>query len=340
LRRQVDQGLADLYLAERLDAARVKAATAIREKLDLARVELLYASAFAEAGLGREGDDVETVSANVQKSAVSEEVIAALDDWAAITRDGPRWEWLLAVARKADPNPARARLRQPDLWNDGQQLANLPEDLKVAALSPEMATALGRVLRLKDMDAVPLLTAAQKRARQDFRLNLELGLALDQGGRSEEAVGYLRAALAVRRESSAANNGLGAALFNLGRTTEASEHFEEALQLDPKDSVAHQNLGVALQFQGRLDEAIGHFEQALSIDPDFAWAHNNLGAALADKGLLDEAIDHFEQALRLDDPKIAAVCHANLGTALGKKGRLKEAIEHLQEAVRLSSNPS
>ncbi|HVS36218.1 MAG TPA: protein kinase [Gemmataceae bacterium] len=184
LRRQVDQGRADLDLAERLDAARVKAATARRQQFDLARVELLYASAFAEAGLGREGADVEAVAASVQKSAVSAEVIAALDDWAAITRDGPRREWLLAVARKADPNPARARLRQPDLWNDGKQLANLPEDLKVAALSPEMATALGRVLRLKGMDAAPLLTAAQKRAPQDFRLNLKLGLALDQGGRS------------------------------------------------------------------------------------------------------------------------------------------------------------
>ena len=150
----MDQGLADLYLAERLDAARVKAATARRQQFDLARVELLYASAFAEAGLGREGDDVEAVAANVQKSAVSEEVIAALDDWAAVTRDGPRRAWLLAVTRKADPNPARARLRQPDLWNDGKQLANLPEDLKVAALSPEMATALVRVLRLKNMDAI------------------------------------------------------------------------------------------------------------------------------------------------------------------------------------------
>ena len=179
-------------------------------------------------------------------------------------------------SRASPPAPA-------DLWNDGKQLANLPEDLKVAALSPEMATALGRVLRLKDMDAVPLLTAAQKRARQDFRLNLELGLALDQGGRSEEALGHFRAALAVRPESSAAYNGLGTALFNLGRRKEAGEHFEEALQLDPMSDVAHQNLGVVLQFQGRLDEAIGHFEQALSIDPHFAWAHANLGTALAEK---------------------------------------------------------
>ena len=335
LRRRVAQCQTDLNLVEQLDAARVKGATAVG-KPDLARAEPLYASAFAEAGLGREGDDVEAVAARVRESAVSAEIIATLDDWAAITRDTPRREWLLAVARKADPDLARARLRQPDLWDDGKQLANLPEDLKVAALSPEVATALGRVLRLKDMDAVPLLTAAQKRAQQDFRLNYELGLALDQGGRAEEALSYLRAAVAVRPEASAAHNALGTTLHNLGRTKEAMEQFQEALRIDPKYDVAHQNLGVVLQIQGRLDEAISQFEQAISVDPHFAWAHNNLGTALADKGRLDEAIDHFEQALRLGDPRIAAVCHANLGTALRIKGRQKESIAHLQEAVRLN----
>ena len=194
------------------------------------------------------------------------------------------------------------------------------------------------------MDAVPLLTAAQKRAQQDFRLNLELGLALDQSRRSDEALGHFRAALAVRPKSSAAHNGLGTALFNLGRRTEACEHFEEALQLDPRSYVAHQNLGVVLQSQGRLEEAIGHFEQALSIEPHFAWAHANLGTALARTDRLDEAIDHFEQALRLDpnppNPKGAAVCLTNLGHALHRKGRLDEALKHLQEAVRLASGYS
>jgi serine/threonine-protein kinase len=343
LRRQVDQGLADLDLAERLDAARVKGATAIREKFSLALVDLLYASAFADAGLGRVGDDIEIVAANVQKSAVSTEIIATLDDWAAIARDAPRRDWLLAVARKADPDPARASLRQPDLWNDGKQLTNLPEDLKVAALSPEMAAALGCMLRLKGMDAVPLLTAAQRRARQDFRLNLELGLALEQRGRSDEALGHFRAALAVRPQSIAAYIGLGTALSSLGRREEAAEHFEEALQLDPGSEVALQNLGVVLQFQVRVDEAIGHFEQALRIDPSFGWAHANLGAALAQKDRLDEAIDHFEQALRLDpdpNPRGAAVCYTNLGHALHRKGRLDEALKQLTEAVRLAPGSS
>ena len=63
LRRQVEQAQADLNLAERLDAARIQAATLVGGKDGLAAAEPLYVSAFAEAGLGREGDDSKAVSA-------------------------------------------------------------------------------------------------------------------------------------------------------------------------------------------------------------------------------------------------------------------------------------
>ena len=58
LRRQVEQAQADLNLAERLDAARIKSATLARGIDAPAAAEPLYVSAFAEAGLGREGDDI------------------------------------------------------------------------------------------------------------------------------------------------------------------------------------------------------------------------------------------------------------------------------------------
>jgi tRNA A-37 threonylcarbamoyl transferase component Bud32 len=52
LRRQAEQAQADLNLAERLDAARIKAATLAGGKDGLVVAEPLYVSAFAEAGLG------------------------------------------------------------------------------------------------------------------------------------------------------------------------------------------------------------------------------------------------------------------------------------------------
>ena len=111
LRRQVEQAQADLNLAERLDEARIKAATLAGGIDAPVATESLYVSVFAETGLGREGDDLEAVSARVRDSSLSAELIAALDDWASITTDRRRREWLLAVACDADPNQARNLLR-------------------------------------------------------------------------------------------------------------------------------------------------------------------------------------------------------------------------------------
>ena len=334
LRRQVDQGRADLELAERLDAVRFQSATIVGGKFDPGGgAEPLYGSAFAQAGLGREGDDVEAVSARARGSAVRTEIVAALDDWASITSDRSRRAWLLAVARGTDPDPARDRLRQPELWQDSALLTRVAHELKVAEFSPQLAAALGRVARATGGDAVGLLTAAQARSPQDFWLNYELGVALRRVNRHDEALGYCRAALAIRPDASAAHNALGFQLQAMGRVDEAIDSYQQAVRLDPTYAVAHCNLGDALYQKGRLDEAISSIQQALSIDPASVAAHLNLGSILYRKGRVDEAIDWFERALNID-PQYA-MAHNNLGVALFVKGRLDEAIDHLQRAVRL-----
>jgi tetratricopeptide (TPR) repeat protein len=286
--------------------------------------------------LGGDGDDVVGVAGRVRDSAVGGEVVAALDDWASLTKDRERRKWLLAVARGADPDRSRDCLRQPDLWQEqnGARLTRVAQELRVAELSPQLATALGRVLHDGGGEAVPLLTAAQARFPRDFWLNFELGSALYRARRWDEALGYYRAALALRPEAVAVRFNLGFTLGNQGRLDEAIGHFRQALGLDPTHAhSSHTNLGVALAARGRLDEAIGHFREALRLDPTYAPAHSNLGAALHAQGRLEEAIGHFREALRLDPTYAPA--HNNLGAALHAQGRLDEAIGHFREALRL-----
>jgi tetratricopeptide (TPR) repeat protein len=334
LRRQLDQALADLDLAERLDEARLRAAT-IGEGMapDLAAGDRLYAATFAVAGLGQEGDDVEALAARVRDSAVREELVDALDDWASLTRSYRRREWLLAVARRADRHPARDRLRQPELWRDSARLTRLAQEVSLAEMSPQLATALGRVVLMGGGDAEPLLTAAQARFPNDFWLNYHLAGILYDAGQYDDAVGYYRAALAVRPEVALAHHNLGVALQARGQLDEAIDQHLQTLQLDPKDARTHINLGRALTAKGRPDEAIDHCEEALRLDPKLARAHVALGDALKAKGRLDEAIDHYQQAVRLD-PKNASF-HYSLGDALKAKGRPEEAIDHYRQAVRL-----
>jgi eukaryotic-like serine/threonine-protein kinase len=379
LRRQVDQARADLELTENLDTARLRAATPVEEgRFEPAGAEPLYEETFAKAGLSRQGDNSEAVTARVRDSAVRTEIVAALDDWASITQDQARQAWLLAVARGADPDPLRDRLRQPELWRDGAGLTRLVQELRVDELSPQLLTALGRALPKTHGEAIPLLSAAQARYPQDFWLNIGLGRALHESRRSDEALGFCRAALALRPEASLAHHSLGLNLKAMGRLDEAISHFQEAIRLEPgrfepswsaiyhidlgealrlkgrldeaidhsqegvrldtKQWAAHNNLALALQAKGRLDEAIGQYEEAIRLEPKRAEVHSNLGAALHAKGRLDEAIDHCRQAVQLD-PNLA-VAHYNLGHCLFTKGRLDEAIGHFQESIRIEPSQS
>jgi eukaryotic-like serine/threonine-protein kinase len=90
LRRQVDQAQADLALAESLDTARLQAATPEEGRFETFTVEPLYEETLAKAGLIRPGDDSEAVAARVRDSAVREEIVAALDDWASYTQNAAR----------------------------------------------------------------------------------------------------------------------------------------------------------------------------------------------------------------------------------------------------------
>jgi tetratricopeptide (TPR) repeat protein len=323
---------------ENLDAARLRAATLVRGRFDPAAAEPLYEKTFAKAGMGSPGDEVEAVAARMRDSDVCAEIVAVLDDWAGITQDRGRLEWLLAVARAADPDPSRDHLRRPELWRDGRELKKLVQKQKGEELSPQLARAAARALvTTGGGDEVSLLSAAQERFPNDFWLNFELGWALHVAGRNDQAIGFFRAALALRPEAPP-HLGLGMSLLYGGRHDEAIRHYEQALAKAPNFAMAHNNLGSALEGIGRLDQAAYHYQEAIRHDPETsATAHCNLGRALWKLGRLEEAVPHLQEAIR-GGPKVSAAGHANLGYVLSTWGRLDEAIEHYRESIRLEPN--
>ena len=346
LRTQVDQARADLALVEKLDNARLQTNAPVKGRFEIGWADPLYAEAFANTGLGQPGDDSAAVAARLRDSAVRADIVAALDDWASTTSDPARRAWLLAVARETDPDPLRDRLRQPDLWRDGPALTKLIQETRliekarVDELSPQLAVTLGRVLRQNREEAKPLLTAAIARHRQDFWLNFQLGWALRDSRRSDEALGYFRAALALRPDAAPAYRGVGASLFLMGRVDEAIGYFQQAIDMAPDYAVAHHDLGSALGEKRRLEEAIDHFREAIRLRPQrSAETHICLGTALQELGRLDEAIDQLQEAIRLD-PSESARAHSGLAAALYYKGRLDDAISHCQEAIRLDPKGS
>jgi tetratricopeptide (TPR) repeat protein len=81
-------------------------------------------------------------------------------------------------------------------------------------------------------------------------------------------------------QKSRPHNNLGKALAERGRVEEATIQFLLALQFDPQNAGAHNNLGAMLMYQGRRSEALFHFQEALRLVPGYAHAKVNLKKAL------------------------------------------------------------
>ena len=112
-------------------------------------------------------DDEEKAADQIARSAVREVLVAALDDWAALASSSQR-EWALRVARRADPNPWRDRLREPGAWVDGPALLQA----LLALLACQPATMAGLLALLdyvgqpewldEDEDRATILVPRQK----------------------------------------------------------------------------------------------------------------------------------------------------------------------------------
>jgi tetratricopeptide (TPR) repeat protein len=333
LHRRLDQARRDLDLVARFDAIRLKRATIVGGKFDDATADGDYAAAFRKAGLGAVGDDPGEVAARVRGSGVRAELVAALDDWAAnLWPPGPRLSWVLAVARGADPDPWRDRVRDPRVWNNKRRLARLAKAARVREVPPRFAGLVGMRLQWLGGDAEALLRAAQGRRPGDFWVNFYLGhaLFLKQSG---EAVGYYRAALALRPGNPVVLNNLGNALSAQGKRAEAVREYRRAIALNPKFAPAFTNLGNALYGKQELHGAIAAHKKAIALDPKRAVPYNNLGNALKAQGDRASAIAAYKMAITLDPSY--AMPHYNLGNTLFASQDFEGAVAEYQQAIAL-----
>lgn len=165
-----------------------------------------------------------------------------------------------------------------------------------------------------------------------------LGNAQVEQGKIDEAAQHYEEALRLKPDYQKASLGLANIVAKRGGTKEAVGHYLKILQSNPGDADVHYNLGVMMTKQGRTEEAISYYSKALAINPRHAKAHNNLGLSLAEHGNLDEAITHYSAALQIkpDYPQ----AHHNLGKALAEKGKLDDAVKHLAAAVRIKPDYS
>jgi tetratricopeptide (TPR) repeat protein len=337
LRQHVREILADVQMVLNLEEARSWSTEGL---FNLEKENDGYERAFREYGIDVDALDVAVAAERIRARAIQRELTAVLDAWSFVRerlenrrKDATR---LLEIARQADPDPWRNRLRVAMQQHDRQALLEMADSEEMAAQPVPTVARLGTALMKVGAwkEGVAFHGIIQRRHPDDFWISFNLGYCLTrlQAPQWDEAIRYYTAAVALRPENVMAHDNLGIALAQKGRLDEAIAEFREAIHLKPDYAETHYNLGVALRAKGQVDDAIAKFREAIRHKPDYVEAHYNLGVALQAKGQVDDAIAAYREAIRHKTD--FAEAHNNLGLALKAKGQQDDAITAYREAIR------
>jgi tetratricopeptide (TPR) repeat protein len=338
--RQVEELGKDLEMAQRLEETRLLGAAVKDGHLDDDAHLASYEADFAWYGLDVGHGDASAAAEFIRSRSIAKQLVAALDNCAAIRRriGAQEWQYLLAVTRDADADEWRNRLR--DAWARGDGKAM--EDLLASADVERLLLTTQELLWAPDHKHVERIEALLRRAQQrhpaDFWINYDLAtwLADAHTRQLDQAIGYYRAAMALRPQSPGVHFNLGRALQGKGQVDEAIAEYREAIRLKKDDADAHNYLGAALKEKGQVDEANAVFRDTIRRKKDDFMTHLHLGYILLDRGQVDEAIAEYREAILLN--KDWAPAHHILARALRGKGQVKEAIAEFRETIRINKD--
>ncbi|MCP3903968.1 MAG: tetratricopeptide repeat protein [Planctomycetes bacterium] len=191
-------------------------------------------------------------------------------------------------------------------------------------------TALGARSIVRNHDyrtPLALWTKTAEQVPHHRRPRVNLGVALHEAGRIDEAIDVLGAVVAERPGDALAELNYGSALAEAGRFGEALRYLEVAApQLRRPDALLQ--LADTLRRAGRPEDAVETYRRAIERAPS-AGAYLALGNALTEAERFDEAIPAFEEGARLaraarDEALLASALY-NVGNTHFRLGRMDAA---------------
>jgi predicted O-linked N-acetylglucosamine transferase (SPINDLY family) len=194
-------------------------------------------------------------------------------------------------------------------------------------------TVLGLSLETTDPDAaLAALKNAAAVAPQQPEAHFRIGDLLRRRGDYAAAIASYETALAMGTHPVLLNN-IGLALQQEGRFEEAERHYRRALEQEPALVEANANLADLLRLRHRDADAAAWYARAAALNPNVATVWLNLGVCQHRTGELANARASFERALALkpDDPQILV----NLATTLNAGQRCAEALPLVEKAAAL-----
>ncbi|MFS8086511.1 MAG: tetratricopeptide repeat protein, partial [Acidobacteriota bacterium] len=203
-----------------------------------------------------------------------------------------------------------------------------PDNLTVLA---QLGFALYQLKRIDE--AAEVLASATALAPADPDVLYLSGLVATLRGDSEAAVDFWQRALAQRADFAAANFMIGEELRKQRRYEGAAEFYELALKQDPAQLVYYVRLGGAYMLLVRYDRALEMFQRAAQRFPTSAEAQYFVGIAARGFGNFEVAETALRKSLALKEGNVDAL--AQLGFVIGESGRNAEAEKLLRRAVTL-----
>jgi cytochrome c-type biogenesis protein CcmH/NrfG len=102
---------------------------------------------------------------------------------------------------------------------------------------------------------------------------------------------------------------LGVALAQKARLDDAIEQYQTALKIKPDYIEAYYNLGNALARKGDARAAIYNYRKTLQLNSDFFKSYYNIARILYNEGKIDEAINNYQKALTINSETPQTLYH-------------------------------
>jgi Flp pilus assembly protein TadD len=180
----------------------------------------------------------------------------------------------------------------------------------------------------------PAATAATD-AEEAYRRN-NIGVALLEQYRHQEAAEAFRSALVASPDLSIARFNLALALFHVPDLAGSLREARSAAPGMPDSPHPHYLLGLIAKAENRTEDAKAAFSRVLELDPGDVGANVNLGQLLVQLRQYDEAIAMLRRASE-EEPFNATAVY-NLGMALTRSGDREGGRERIQRFQELRAS--
>jgi serine/threonine protein kinase/Flp pilus assembly protein TadD len=350
LRKRIAELRKDLEMVLRLEAIRLPRARDGREgPYDNAWADESYGEAFREYGIDVEALGPVEAAKRIRERSIASELTVAVDDWADKRRHANKagWQRLITVARAADPDEWRNRVRDALRQRDKAALTELARSPELSSQPLQTLSLLaGAIQGSEACEAV--LRQAQRKYPNDFWINFQLAWALidREQPQFDEGVRFYTAAVSLRPQNAPAQYFLARALHGQGKLEEALAVYGRAVDLQPDlagppcELAGHIfNVATALREQGKLDEALAAYHKAAEyskiaeLKPEFASDLCDFAYDLWKRNKLDEALTAFRKAAEVKPELANHLC--DFAEELSKRGRLDDAFALYRRAIEL-----